>query len=158
MVSMVMCCPGHWRYVLRPNRSASWYQIKIFFAIVAGVSVTIAMGFALLGFWPVLPFAGIELVLLWCCLCQNASAGDAAEVIEIDADTVAVAQGRRTAQRSWRFARCWARIRLEPAPARLHPSRLLIGSHGRAVRLGTFLTEEERQVLARDLRSALAST
>jgi len=157
MVSMVVDSPGHWRYVLRPNRSASWHQIKLFFAIVAGVSATIAFAFALMGFWPVLPFAGIELIVLWCCLCQNASAGNTAEVIDIDAHTVAVAQGRHRPQRSWRFARCWARIRLEPSPARLHPSRLLIGSHGRSVRLGTFLTEDERQLLASSLRSTLAS-
>lgn len=157
MVSMVVDSPGHWRYVLRPNRSANWSQIKVFFAIVASFSVAVALAFTALGFWPVLPFAGIELLLLWYCLYKNASAGDATEVIDIDAHTVAVAQGRRQPQRSWRFARCWARIRLEPAPARLHPSRLLIGSHGRSVRLGAFLTEDERRALARDLRATLAS-
>jgi uncharacterized membrane protein len=157
MVSMVVDSDGHWRYVLRPNRSASWSQIKIFFALVASVSVSIALVFTALGFWPVLPFAGAELIVLWCCLCRNASAGDTTEVIDIDADTVAVARGRRTPQRRWSFERCWARIRLEPAPARLHPSRLLIGSHGRSVRLGSFLTEDERTSLARALRNTLAS-
>lgn len=157
MVSTVVDSAGHWRYVLRPNRSASWSQIKIFFALIASVSVTIALVFTALGFWPVLPFAGAELIVLWCCLCQNASAADTTEVIDIDAHTVAVARGRRTPQRRWRFERCWARIRLEPAPARLHPSRLLLGSHGRSVRLGSFLTEDERRALARELRSTLAS-
>ena len=157
MVSTVVDSAGHWRYVLRPNRSASWSQIKIFFALIASVSVAIALVFTALGFWPVLPFAGAELIVLWCCLCQNTSAADTTEVIDIDAHTVAVARGRRTPQRRWRFARCWARIRLEPAPARLHPSRLLIGSHGRSVHLGSFLTEAERRALARDLRSTLTS-
>lgn len=157
MVSMVVDSPGHWRYVLRPNRSANWAQIKIFFAIIASFSVAVALAFTAMGFWPVLPFAGAELLLLWCCLYTNASAGHATEVIDIDAHTVAIERGHRRPQRHWRFERCWARIRLEPAPARLHPSRLLIGSHGRNVRLGAFLTEEERCALARDLRDTLAS-
>jgi len=156
MVSMVENAPGHWRFVLRPNRSATWRQMKLFFAFIAGVSVTIAMLFAFLGLWPVLPFAGAELAFLWFCLCHNAAAGSTTEVIDIDDETVAVEQGRRAPQRSWRFPRCWAQIRLEPAAARLHPSRLVIGSHGRRVLLGAFLTEDERAALARDLRSTLA--
>lgn len=157
MVSMVVDSPGHWRYVLRPNRSANWAQIKVFFVLIAGVSITIAVVFTALGFWPVLPFAGAELLLLWCCLRHNASAGDATEVIDIDANIIAIEKGRRRPQYRWQFARSWARVQLEPAPARLHPSRLLISSHGRSVRLGSFLTEDERVLLARDLRGTLAS-
>jgi uncharacterized membrane protein len=156
MVSMVENSPGHWRFVLRPNRSATWREMKIFFAIIASVSVTIAMFFTFMGFWPVMPFAGAELAFLWFCLCHNAAAGSATEVIDIDGESVAVEQGRRAPERRWRFPRCWAQIRLEPPTARLHPSRLVIGSHGRRVLLGAFLTEDERVALASELRNTIS--
>lgn len=156
MVFKVERTPRSWRYVLRPNRSATWTEIKLFFALIAGVSVVIAVAFTLLGFWPVLPFAGAELGLLWLCLWHNASGGRETEVIDIDDNSVAVERGRRSPAARWRFDRAWTRIRIEPAPARLHPSRLLLGSHGRDVRLGRFLPEDELERLARDLRADLA--
>ena len=113
--------PGQWRFVLAPTRSASWAQIQQFFGLVAGVSLLIAVTFACMGFWPVLPFAGAELALLWYCLYRSA----------------------------------WTHVHLQAAPSRLHPSLLLLGSHGKTVRLGAFLTEEERQGTAQFLRTVL---
>ena len=158
MVFKVERTPGRWRYILRPNRSASWAEIKLFFALVAGVSIAIATTFALLGFWPVLPFAGAELALLWLCLCHNAARGRETEVIDIDERNVDVRRGLNDPQRHWTFDRAWARIRMEPAAARLHPSRLLLGSHGRSVRLGSFLPEDELRDLERQLRMTLSSS
>ena len=91
------------------------------------------------------------------CLRYSAERARDTEVIDINEDTVDVARGRSVPERSWHFQRAWARIRLEPAEARLHPSRLLLGSHGRSVHLGRFLTEDERVALAGALRSALAT-
>lgn len=149
--------PGRWRYILRPNRSASWTEIKLFFAGIAGVSVTIAATFAVAGYWPVLPFAGMELALLWLCLCHNAARGRETEVIDIDERNVAIEQGTQSSRRSWIFDRAWARIRIESPAARLHPSRLMLGSHGRSVRLGRFLTEAELRDLEKQLRTSLAN-
>lgn len=156
MVSKLECTPGHWRFVLRPNRSASWVEIKRFFALIATVSLAIAVFFSVQGFWPVLPFAGAELAFLWFCLSYSASRGRDTEVIDIDEHSVAVERGRNGPQRRWNFDRAWTQIRLEPAPARLHPCRLLLGSHGRSVRLGEFLTEDELVGLARELKSTLS--
>ena len=156
MVFKVERTPGRWRYVLKPNRSASWAEIKIFFALIAGVSATIAAAFAMMGFWPVLPFAGAELALLWICLWHNAHRGRETEVIDIDDSRIAVQRGHHGPSQRWHFQRAWARLRLEPSPARLHPCRLLLGSHGQHVRLGRFLPEDELRQLARQLHSDIA--
>ena len=50
--------------VLRPNRSATWAQTKwliVAFATFVGV---IALGWAFVGAWVILPFAGAEVLLL----------------------------------------------------------------------------------------------
>jgi len=147
--------PAQWRFVLAPTRSASWAQIQQFFGLVAGVSLVIAVTFAFMGFWPVLPFAGAELALLWYCLYRSATDALVSEVIDIDSGTVAVERGLRTARTQWKFQRAWTHVELQAAPARLHLSLLLLGSHGKTVRLGAFLTEEERQGVAQELRTAL---
>ena len=147
--------PGKWRFVLAPTRSASWAQIQRFFGLVASVSGLIALAFALMGFWPVLPFAGLELALLWYCLYRSASEGLVSEVIDIDESTVAVERGLRTLRHRWKFQRAWTRVELQTASARLHPSHLLLGSHGRTVRLGAFLNEDERRGIAQQLSTVL---
>ena len=149
--------PGQWRFVLAPNRSASWAQIQRFFGLIAGVSAAIAVTFSFMGFWPVLPFAGAELALLWYCFYLNATKGLESEVIDINDRTVDVERGMRTVQQRWKFPRAWTRVQLLAAPARLHPSQLLLRSHGKTVRLGAFLTEDERHGVAKELRSVLTA-
>lgn len=157
MIRKLEKAPGQWQFVLTPNRSADWAQVQRFFALIAGVSVAIAVTFSLMGFWPVLPFAGAELALLWFCFHSNSSKGLVSEVIEINDEMVSIERGLRTVQNRWSFQRTWTRVQLQAAPARLHPSRLLMGSHGKSVRLGAFLNEDERRGVAQELRTVLAA-
>ena len=144
-----------WRFVLRPNRSATWAQSKRFLIIVASVCLGIALAFTSIGFWPVLPFAGLEIALLTYALWWTSHRSNRTEVVDIDSDTVDIEKGHHAPDHHWTFRRAWARVLLVPARIRQHPSRLLIGSHGQHVHLGGFLTEPERVRLARDLNAAL---
>ena len=144
------------RFILKPNCSASWFQVKVFLAIVSTVCLGVASLFAWFGFWPILPFAGLEIALLTFALWWTSAQARRTEVVDIDERQVAVEKGLSDAERRWSFNRNWARVSLVAPRIRHHPSRLLIGSHGRHVPVGAFLTEPERQRLARDIRSALA--
>jgi uncharacterized membrane protein len=50
------------------------------------------------------------------------------------------------------FPRHWAKVKLRAPHSAMHPSRLLIESHGRACEIGGFLTEAERRGLAARLK------
>lgn len=143
------------RFVLRPNCSASWREIKLFFAVLAILCLGIATAFSVAGLWPILPFAGLEISLLGLCLWLSARDGTAVEVININRRTVVIGKGERGSGQCWKFNRAWAQIRLERARIRQHPSNLLIGSHGKLVHCGRFLTEHERSDLARELKTAI---
>ena len=145
-----------YRFILRPNCSASWTEVRVFLAIVSSVCLGVAGAFACAGYWPVLPFAGAELLLLGYALWWTRARADAVEVVDIDDARVAVEKGRVEAEQRFRFHRHWTRVSLVKPRVRNYPSRLLIGSHGKHVLLGSFLTESERRRLARDIRSALA--
>ena len=145
-----------YRFILRPNCSASWSDVKRFLAITAMVSLGIASMFAWAGFWPVLPFAGLEVALLAYAMYSTSARARETEVVDIDELQIAVEKGRTRPERCWRFQRSWARVFLVAAPFSHHPSRLYIGSCDRRIALGSFLTESERQELAREIRNALA--
>jgi uncharacterized membrane protein len=109
---------------------------------------------ALHGLWPILPFAGLEMLLLGWALAMTLRRWHHSQIITVTDERVAL-ETRNGAQREqFVFPRHWARVTLRRADTPLHPSRLMIESHGRSYEVGGFLTEEERRALAgRLLRS-----
>ena len=144
------------RYVLRPHRSASWEDNLLLVACVAMLAVPIAVGWAVIGFWPILPLCGLELAFLLAGLYVVNRDLLAQEVITVQADQVVIEAGRRQVERRFDLGRHWAQVWLQPPRRRTQASRLIIRSHGRAVELGRFLTDAERSELAEDLRAVLA--
>lgn len=143
------------RFVIRPNRSLSWKGTQVFFACMCAVSFTIATGCALLGAWLVLPFAGLEMLVLGICLYLAACRSASCEVVSVRDDVVEVQKGRRAPQQVCRFQRTWARVNVWRPASGWSPSRLTIRSHGREVEIGAALNEDERESLARELRRVI---
>lgn len=140
-------------FVIRPNSSLSWRGNQLFFAGMAAVSFTIAGGFAWLGLWPVLPFAGLEMLILAFALYRCALRAEDREIVSIGADTIEVTVERRRLERRFRFNRVWARLVLIRAAHR--GCRIVIRSHGREVEIGACLTDGERRQLANAIRRVL---
>ncbi len=143
------------RFVLRPNRSMSWRGTLIFFFSLLAVSGMTAICLTVMGFWMVLPFTGLEMLVLWIGLYIVARRTYECEVIFIAGDTIRIEKGRKHPEHVLTLARVWARVVLERCPKAWYPSRLFIRSHGRAIEVGRFLEEEERQRLAAELTRSL---
>lgn len=144
-------------FVLRPNRSLTWRGALIVFWVIFAIYAVIGLAFATVGLWLILPFAGLELIALGIGLYIVSHRTSRCEVISVDREKVEVQQGRLKPEQIKRFDRAWAWVRLEPGSHRWHPSRLLIGSHGRGVEVGSFLNESERLGLARELQRLMAA-
>ena len=143
--------------ILRPNLSLSWRQAKGFLAVVALLLAGLASGFAVAGFWPVLPFAGAEWLALATALYVVQRRGHRTEVIAVRGERVAVEKGTgRSCDAAWEFPRGWVRVRLQGPRFRGHPSRLVLAMHGKEIALGEFLAEDERRQAAALLRQTLA--
>jgi uncharacterized membrane protein len=108
-----------------------------------------------MGFWLVLPFAGLELLAVGTGLYLVACRCHECEVICIAADSIRIERGRLRPQQRWVLTRAWARVELKDCPRRWYPSRLLIRVHDRSVEVGQFLAEEERHQLAQELNARL---
>ena len=141
--------------VIRPNQSLSPRGNRLFFLLMAAVSLAIAGAFAHLGFWMILPFAGLELLLLGLALGLCCRRAGWREVVRIAEHTVEVRIFRHPLQQCWRSARAWTRVRLEPGATAAMPSRLSLQQHGRGPAIGACLTNPERARLARTLQRAL---
>jgi uncharacterized membrane protein len=131
-----------------PNCSLSIRGAQGFFACACMVPLTVGVVLALKGFWLVLPFAGLELVVLGWALNVCLERRFHRQTIVVTDTQVRIESRARAAHSQVVFPRHWAQVKLRRPAARLHPSRLTIESHGRQCELGSFLTEEERRGLA----------
>jgi uncharacterized membrane protein len=144
------------RIIIRPNRSLTWEQTKIVYFCIASYSLAIAGVFAVMGFWPVLPFAGGEIAMLGIAFYVNAVAGTSVQVVTVGGDVVKVEKERPGPRCEWLFQRAWARVDIDWS-AGDRSSRLVVRSHGNEVALGEFLTETERKRLAATLVDVIGS-
>jgi uncharacterized membrane protein len=143
---------------LAPNCSLTPRSARWFVGSLALVTFSVAGFFASRGLWPILPFAGLEIGLLAWAVHASMRSGSARELIVVSEDEVVVERRAPSGSRRTVFPRHWARVTLRgPQPAR-RPSRLTIESHGRALEVGRFLTEDERRSLAAQLERLVGRT
>lgn len=140
--------------VIGPNASLTPEQAIWFMASISVVGLSIAVVFALLGFWPVLPIAGLELTALGAALWVSVRRNAYREVVRVSDEHVTVEVGRigEGATSTVRWPRAWTRIDLRAGANRLAPTELRLAFGAQRVTLAQCLTDEERECLADRLR------
>jgi uncharacterized membrane protein len=147
--------PETQRIEICPHCSLSIRAAWLFFGSLCLVSFTIAGFMASRGFWPVLPFAGLEMAFLGWALAVSMARRHYRQTITVTDSDVSVELRTREHSVQHVFPRHWAQVKLRRPVSRLHPSRLTIESHGRQCELGSFLTEAERRGLALQLQGLI---
>lgn len=145
------------RLVIGPNASLSARQAWLFMGLSASLGLGIAFALTLLGFWPVLPFAGLELSALGAAVYVSVRRNGYREVLVFDAQHVRVEFGLigRGAGAVVELSRALTRVLLEAGAHRHEPTQLILSCAGQRVRIGACLTDEERGRLAARLKQLL---
>ncbi|HRF11362.1 MULTISPECIES: DUF2244 domain-containing protein [Candidatus Accumulibacter] len=143
-------------WVARPNQSLSVTERNWVFVAMAAASSTIAIVFLYFGAWPVLPFTGIELALLWWALRHSEETAEDFERIALESGQLTIETRRGALAERHAFQPYWVRLQyVKPQGQSSH--RLLIRSHGREVEVGRMLTEEQKKALASELKQSLGA-
>jgi len=127
--------------------SAGRYHVFVF---VFAVSVGIAVAFATLGAWPILPFAGLEMLALFLAFREIGRHAHDYERIAIADDRVRVEWCEIGQRRNRELSRYWAQVM-----ASRDGRRLALRSHGRELAIGRHRSDEQRLELANDLAREL---
>jgi len=141
--------------ILCSNRSASWRTVKLVLWLVSTFAMIIALSFAFVGLWMVLPFAGLEVLALvgfmyWVALqCRRQ------QVIHIGRYQIVVEQGYQYPKKTWESELFFTRLVISTPPYRGHPRRLFLHSKQQQLEIGEFLNDEEKNRLIADLRGAI---
>jgi uncharacterized membrane protein len=146
---------GACRYTLRPNCSLSWRWVKRLVVGLALCMAAVSAYWVALGAWLVVPFTGLEFLVLGLGFYLGSVAGHSREVIEIDGADLRVLRGHRRLEEVARLPRHWTRVTLSHDPRGWYPSRLVLRCHGRRYEVASRLVEAEREDLAAELQGWL---
>ena len=149
VVMSVAAPPAPLRIELSPRCSLTTRQALRFFTFTCAAAFSLPLLLALKGFWPILPFAGLEMAVLGLALKLSLDRRRERQVISVSDDEVRIeVRGIRGNRSEVVFPRHWAQVKLRADFVRSHPSHLTIESMGRACEVGQFLTDEDRLSLA----------
>lgn len=129
--------------------------VAVVFGTMAGISLLIAVVFAALGAWLILPFAGLEALALFATYCWIRRHAHDSELLVIRGNAVALAVRDEAHTRHYEFNRAWARV---VVAQRGWETRIALRSHGREVEVGRYLDGDGRRKLAQELRAWLRET
>jgi uncharacterized membrane protein len=138
-----------------PNRSLGPAGRRIFLALISATTLGIGVLAAAVGAWPVMPFAGVEVALVFVAFHLVRLHDADFERLEIGTHEVRVES--RDAESLTRFVanRPWARVIVRERGARC---TLGLAYAGRTVQLGRLMSDEGRRKLAEELRGRIAVT
>ena len=141
--------------VISANNSLSTSGTWLFYGSIFAGTAIISGGWASLGYWPVLPFAGVELALLAGVLLLVRHRAAYREILVIGADEVTLERGRSSQRETLQWPRTWLRTELRRASRAGQRSRLMLCASGEQVEVGRMLTDQERRSLHARLRELL---
>jgi len=115
----------------------------------------VAAGAGMIGAWPVMPFAGLEVVLVAVAFRVVQDHDEDFERLEIDEHEVRVEARRARCVTRFVANRAWARVIVRDRGMRC---TLRLAYRGRTEPLGRLLTDDGRRALAARLRGRIAVT
>ncbi len=145
------------RIVVVPNISLSNRGALGFFLLVTATAGFVGGRMTAQGFWPVLLFTLVTLILLAVSIYRVQRRRRYREVITLDGDRLWLERGRGRPEQSSCFNRAWVRVELEPPLHRNHPVRLFLREGRQQQEIGQCLPEEERISLGKRLKGLLAT-
>ena len=140
---------GH--IILSPNMSARWKTTKYFLYIVSSFALIIAIGFAAIGAWMVLPFTGIEILALLIVMYRVSRKCYRKEVIHLNKEAITVEQGLDRPHASWNSELFWTRLIVQPSGHPWRSNKVYLRGRHDQIEIGSFLNDQEKVALVRQL-------
>ncbi len=141
--------------VIRPYRSLSRRGFKYLMTAVAGVAFVASLLSLAAGLWPVLPFFGGEVLLIYWAFRSNYRDLRASESVRLTTRALRI-ERTNPAGRKRRFMFApphWLQVDLQRHPD--GSNKLVIRSHGRTMTIAQFLSPREKVGFAEALRAAI---
>ncbi len=141
--------------LLTPHRSLGNTGFLIVMGLISGLSFVAGLMFLLLGAWPVMPFLGLDVVLIYWAFRANYRAAAAYEEVTVTPSELRVKKvSHRGKVNEWSLNPVWTSLDRE-THEEYGLLRLFLVSRGRKLTVGGFLGPDERESFAKALSAAI---
>ena len=145
------------RITLTPNKSLSWKSNILFILAISVTCGVIGIAFYIAGAFLILPFAGLEFILVGTCVYLVVQRSYKQEIITLTPEKLKIEKGISKPNQFWEYFRIWAFVVVEKPKHPWYPAHIVITSKGERVPIGDFLTEKEKLDLVDKLRNIIDS-
>jgi uncharacterized membrane protein len=146
--------PEYRSWLLRRRSGLLRRQLLLVFMSLCVPSLIIALGFGSQGYWPIMAFSGLELVVLGGLLLYWLRHADDYDRIDITLEGIVIEQRRARVQQRLRL-NTWS-VRLIPPQRDADPIRLADRSH--TIALGTLVNPAHRRQVEQEIARFLPTT
>ena len=146
---------GATQIIVKGNRSMSWRANVLLAASLGAVSALFGGGIAVYGFWLVLPFAGLEFLVVVACLNQAYRKLGYTEVISVKESTLLVESGYNKPDSTVELSRFWTQVEFDDPASSFEVGTLKLRSSGKSLELGRLLNKAEKRDLYDQLQTCL---
>lgn len=141
--------------VSKPNSSLSTKErVKVLW-LLAIVPAFVAVGFAFQGVWIIFPFVGIELLALCYAFYYIDYHASDYESITIEGDRLVVVKHNKKQTIQFVLNTYWAKLVLNKKSRNLY---MYLRSQGKDLEIGRFMNEDQRDILAEQLKKRISVT
>ena len=134
-----------------------WKETKVYLWVITGVLVFISFIMAWLGAWMVLPFAGLEVIVLASLMYWVAHQCRRQQVISFKHNRVHIEKGHVSPSVSWESELFFTRLMVDPPAYRGHLCKVFLRSKDQKLEVGEFLNEEDKKRLIAELRRVISA-
>ncbi|MFT4634589.1 MAG: putative membrane protein [Arenicella sp.] len=139
------------RLVITANRSMSWQQNKRILAFMFCVNMAIALGWAAMGAWMILPFAGLEIALVGLGMYYVSWKLSFKEIIIIEGDSLILQKGIYMPKQQWQWQLGSTTLIKQPSRYRMSAPALFLKHLNQTVEIGSALNRNEKKELREHL-------
>lgn len=143
---------GAFTLSLKPNSSATRQQVYSFIVVMAALSSIIAIAWAFVGVWIVLPFAGFEVCLVGYFLLKVNYRTKQKQLIVIEPDKIVFIEGHYQPERQVEFRRDCVTLEVVKPASPLDELKLALVDDKQRQPIAGFLVESERKKVRSVLR------
>ena len=146
--------PGSIVIMLTPNSSATRAQTFCFFGALSFVTLLIGLLWGLMGAWLIMPFAGLEILVLLLGLRKVLREGRWMQVITIEKERIRVEEGETYPERSWEFEQPGTYIAMYKTDVPADTIQLSLVDPYKKIALGEFLNHQDLKSVSDEMQKA----
>ena len=140
------------RLLMMPNRSMSWQTNKKILLAMFCLNMTVALAWAYMGAWLVLPFAGLEILLVGLGMFYVSWKLSFRQVLTIESESLVLQQGVYFPKQEWHWQTSNTTLVRQPSNYRMSAPTLWLAHLNERVELGEFLNRSEKKELRQQLQ------